>query len=310
MRGLERAGVRLQGLTIGVKVEGPRGSRIDKLFGVRGELAGDLPSQGVQGERQGLVFQQARWRDGGRGAGEDSLWWGHHTDHSRAGATALLHLGRAKLGGGKTGCGEGDGLQGRAGVGQGGRGLLLRLLLLLLGWEEGEPSAGRGRGGGVGGVHCGVGWGAGAGIAVEARAGRYGEGRGRAGERGQQHHRGNVPSDRHEYLSVGIEAQTLGLLHLHVSLALPGVRDLHVLSFSPQARWVLEVQHLHRPLLPDLVGHLVRVDPHAELGGTLARTSSVSRPLLLAAISTTGSLRAPKWRHRKAEPRRGASGYQ
>lgn len=141
MGGLERAGVRLHGLGVGIKVKGARGSWVDKLFGVGRELAGDGTSEGVQGEGQGLVLEQLWCRDGGRRAGEHPLGRGDDDSGARRrpGPAALLHLGRAEFSGGEAGGGEGDGL--RTGSGEsGGR---------LLSGEVGQPAAGRRRGGGV-----------------------------------------------------------------------------------------------------------------------------------------------------------------
>ena len=55
--GLEWAGVRLHGLGVSIEVKGARGSWVDKLFGVGGELAGDGTAEGVQGEGEGLVLE-------------------------------------------------------------------------------------------------------------------------------------------------------------------------------------------------------------------------------------------------------------
>ncbi|TNN55625.1 hypothetical protein EYF80_034141 [Liparis tanakae] len=112
----------------------------------------------------------------------------------------------------------------------------------------------------------GVGGRAGARVAEEPRAGLGG--RRRRGRAGQRRHEGRrrLASDRHKHLSVRVEAQTLGrLLRLGVAVALSD-RLLGPLAVEPP-RGVLQVEDLHGPLLPDLVGHLVRVDPHAQLRG-------------------------------------------
>lgn len=120
-----------------IKVERPRGSRIDKLFGVGGELAWDLGPQGVQGEGQGLVLHRPRRGNGSSGSGGGT---GQHplrrrdTHNSRDAnnststccrATTLLHLGGAELGSGKAGGGESDRLKGGPGATGKARGRLL-----------------------------------------------------------------------------------------------------------------------------------------------------------------------------------------
>lgn len=48
--GLEGAAVRLQGLGVRFKVKRAWRAWVDELFGIGGELAGDGPAQGVQGQ--------------------------------------------------------------------------------------------------------------------------------------------------------------------------------------------------------------------------------------------------------------------
>lgn len=260
---LEWAGVVVHGRGVGLEEERPWGSWVDKLFGIGGELAGDGASEGVKGERQRFVLQQFRSGDaaaggggggGGGRAGEHPLGGGGGGGGG-GGPAALLHFGGAKLGGGKAGGGEGDGLRT-------GRGRRLRR-----GGQVGNPAAGR-RGGGVGGVGTWVRGRAGAGVAEEAGAGLGGERRGRAGER-RQEGRSCLVSDGYEHLSVGVEAQTLCLLRLWLAFAFPE-QTLQPVPIAAQAWGILQVEDLHRPLLTDLVGHLVRVDPHAELRGNVS----------------------------------------
>lgn len=111
-------------------------------------------------------------------------------------------------------------------------------------------------GGGVGGR-------AGAGVAEEAGAGLGRQRRRRARERRHEGRR-RLASNWHKHLSVRVKAQTLGLLCLRISFTLSD-HPLSPLAVTTEAWRVLQVENLHRPLLSNLVGYLVRVNPHTKL---------------------------------------------
>ena len=108
-----------------------------------------------------------------------------------------------------------------------------------------------------------VGGGAGAGVAEEPGTGLGRHGGGRAGERRHEGRR-RLASNWHKHLSIWVKAQTLGLLCLWISFTLSD-HPLSPLAVTAEAWRVLQVENLHCPLLSNLVGYLVGVNPHAEL---------------------------------------------
>lgn len=253
--GLERAGMRLNGLRVSIEEEGPGGSWVDELFGVGGELAGHGGSEGVQRQREGLVLDQFWCRHGGGRAGVHPLrgWQNDAGASHRAGPTALLHFGGSEFSGGEAGSGEGHGLW--AGRRKSGRWLLRG--------KVGNTAAGWRWGGDVGGVGPGVRGRAGAGVAKHPRAGLGGEGCGGAGQRGQEGRRYLAPH-WNKHLSIWVKAHGLGLLSLSTSFTL-SYHSLCSLTITAEAWRVLQVEHLHCPLLPNLIRNLIGVNPHAEL---------------------------------------------
>lgn len=247
--------MRLQGLRVSIKEQRPRGSWVDELFGIGGELAGHGGSKGVQRQREGLVLDQFWSRHGGGRAGEHPLggWQNDAGAGHRPGPAALLHFGGAEFSGGKAGSGEGHGLwpDGR----KSGRWLLRG--------KVGNPTAGRRWGGHVGRVGPRVGGCAGAGVAKDPWAGLGGE---RCRGAGQGWHEGRryLASHWNEHLSVWVKAHGLALLSLCASFTLSH-HSLSSVTITDEAWRVLQVEQLHRALLPNLIGNLVGVNPYAEL---------------------------------------------